>query len=98
MAQKDFGAGGKGQEHRFRVRGAVQSVAATVPKAPLILAQTRSRPEAARMAPPQTAVAIASLRLPLNIPRSHHASRHSRTTPSRLRFDAGVNDSLHSTL
>jgi len=50
------------------------------------LAQTRSRSEAARMVPLQTAVAIASLRLALSIPRSDHASRHSRTTPRRLRF------------
>jgi hypothetical protein len=60
-------AGWRGQEHTtFRVRRLVQAVAATVPKTPLILAQTRSRPEAARMVPPQTAVAIASPRLALS--------------------------------
>jgi hypothetical protein len=60
------------------------------------LAQTRSRSEAARMVPLQTAVAIASQRLVSSIPRSDHASRHSRTTPRRLRFGASVNESLRS--
>ena len=79
----------------FRVRRLVQPVAATPQNTP-DLAQTRTRSEAARMVPPQTAVAIASLRLALSIPRSDHASRHSRTTPRRLRFGASVNESLRS--
>jgi hypothetical protein len=55
----------------FRVsRSASGATAATVPKIPLILAQTRSRPEAAPMVPPQTAVAIASLRLAYSSIRS----------------------------
>jgi hypothetical protein len=62
------------------------------------LAQTRSQPEAARMVLPQNEVAIASLRLALSVPCSEHASRHSRITPRRLRFKAGVNESLRSNL
>jgi len=50
------------------------------------------------MVPPQTAVAIASLRLALSIPRSDHASRHSRAAPRRLRFGADVPRSLRSNL
>ena len=53
----------------FRVRRLVQPVAATPQNTP-DLAQTRTRSEAARMVPPQTAVASASLRLALSIPRS----------------------------
>jgi hypothetical protein len=79
----------------FRVRRLVQPVAATPQNTP-DLAQTRTRSEAARMVPPQTAVAIASLRLALSIPRSDHALRHSRTTPRRLRLGASVNESLRS--
>jgi hypothetical protein len=62
------------------------------------LAQTRSQPEAARMVLPQNEVAIASLRLALSVPCSEHASWHSRITPRRLRFKAGVNESLRSNL
>ena len=88
-------AGWRGEEHTtFRVRRLVQLVAATVPQNIPDLAQTRGRSEVARMVPPQTAVAIASVRLELSIPRSDHASLHWWTTPRRLRFEASVNESL----
>jgi hypothetical protein len=54
------------------------------------LAQTRSQPEAARTAPPKTAVAIVSLRMALGVPHSHQAVRHSRTTQWRLHLLAKI--------
>jgi hypothetical protein len=83
ISKLNSGAGWRGQEHtRLRVSRSASGQAATVPKTPLIWAQTRSRPEAARMVPPQTAVAIASLRLAYSSIRSCIAAfvNHAKAT------------------
>ena len=54
------------------------------------LTQTKSQLEAARTAPPKTAVAIVSLRMAFCVPSPDHAVRHSRITRWRLHLLAGI--------